>query len=70
MEADSLWVADCMNDLWDNLPHHARDDRLGLLYESSKKNLVAVNTAVGQTERVDIPEIAQQGGDMGPNDVL
>jgi hypothetical protein len=52
MEADSLWVADCMNVLWDNMPHHARDDRL---YESCKNNLVAVNTAVGQTERVDIP---------------
>ena len=49
---DALWLADCMNDLWDTLPHHARDDRLGLLYECSKKNLVAVNTAVDQTERV------------------
>ena len=27
---------------------------------------MAVNTAVGQTNRVDIPEIAQQGGTWGP----
>ena len=63
---DALWVTDCMNDLWDTLPPAARDDRLGLLYESSRTNLVAVNTAVGQTDRVNIPEIAQQGGTWGP----
>jgi hypothetical protein len=63
---DALWVTDCMNDLWDTLPATARDDRLGLLYESNRSNLVAVNTTVGQTDRVDIPEIAQQGGTWGP----
>ena len=63
---DALWVADCMNDLWDTLPAQARDDRLGLLYQSTRTNMVAVNTAVGQTERVNIPEIAQQGGTWGP----
>ena len=66
---DALWVIDCMNDLWDQwdtLPAHARDDSLGLLYEASKTNLVAVNTAVGQADRVNIPEIAQQGGTWGP----
>ena len=55
-----------MNDLWDTLPQSARDDRLGLVFESSRINLVAVNTAVGQTRRVNIPEIAQQGGTWGP----
>ena len=63
---DALWVIDCMNDLVDTLPAHARDDRLGLIYEVSKTKLVAVNTAVGQTDRVNIPEIAQQGGTWGP----
>ena len=58
---DALWLSDCMNDLWDTLPHSARDDRLGLLYETSKKNLVAVNTAAGQTERINMPEIVTQG---------
>ena len=55
-----------MNDLWDTLPPHARDDKLGLVFQSSKKNLVSINTAVGPTERVNIPEIAQQGGTWGP----
>ena len=59
---DALWVTDCMNDLWDTLPPQARDDRLGLLFQSTRTNLVAVNTAVGQTKRVNIPEIAQKGG--------
>ena len=43
-----------------------RDGRLGLVFESSRTNLVAINTSVGQTERVNIPEIAQQGGTWGP----
>ena len=59
---DVLWLSDCMNDLWDTLPHHARDDKLGLIFESSKNNMVAVNTAVGKTDRINIPEIVQQGG--------
>jgi hypothetical protein len=61
-----LWVEDCMNDLWDTLPAHARDDRLGLVYESCRTNFVAVKTAVGETDRVNIPAIAQQGGTWGP----
>ena len=28
--------------------------------------IVAINTAVGQTKRVNIPEITQQGGTWGP----
>ena len=28
--------------------------------------MVAINTAVGQTERVNIPEITAQGGTWGP----
>ena len=63
---DALWLSDCLNDLWDTLPHSARDDRLGLLFETSKKNLVAVNTSAGQTERINMPEIVAQGGTWGP----
>ena len=60
-------VADAMNDLWDTLPPGVRDDRLGLLYESSKTNLLAGNTALGQTKRVSIQEIAHRGaGGVGP----
>jgi hypothetical protein len=63
---DVLWLLDSMNDLWDTLPHQSRDDRLGLVYELSRGNMVAINTAVGQTERVNIPEITAQGGTWGP----
>ena len=47
---DVLWLADCMNDLWDSSPSSARDDRLGLVFETSKSNLSAINTAVGQID--------------------
>ena len=63
---DALWLKDYLNDLWDTLPDVARDDKLGLLYETSKKNMVAINTAFGQTERKNIPEIVTQGGTWGP----
>ena len=63
---DVLWLADSMNDLWDTLPEHAHDDKLGLIYETSRTNMVAINTAVGQSERVNIPEITTQGGTWGP----
>ena len=63
---DSLWLEDCMLDAFDSLPSDKRDDKLALLYESNRKNLVAVNTAVGITERTNIPNIVQQGGTWGP----
>ena len=63
---DVLWLQDTMNDLYDTLPDRSRDDRLGLLYQLSKDNLVAVNTAVGQTDRVQIQEFTAQGGTWGP----
>ena len=55
-----------MNDLWDTLPHQSRDDRLGLVYQLSKDNLVAINTVVGQTEKINITEFTAQGGTWGP----
>ena len=54
---DVLWLTDSFNSLWDILSPEARDDRLGLIYQLSPSHKVAVNTAVGLTERVDIPEI-------------
>ena len=63
---DALWLEDCLNDLYDSLPEESRDDKLALVYETNVSNLVAVNTGVGQTERVDIPRIVQQGGGWGP----
>ena len=63
---DGLWLEDCLNDIYDTVPDANRNDKLALLYESNRKNLVAVNTAVGMTERVDINNIVQQGGTWGP----
>ena len=63
---DALWLEDCLNDLYDSLPDSSCDDKLALVYETNVNNLVAVNTAVGQTERVAIPRIVQQGGGWGP----
>ena len=65
---DVLWLDDTMNVLWETLPPEARDDRLGLVYQTNVavNNNVAVNTGVGQTSRVNIPEIVTQGGTWGP----
>ena len=63
---DVLWLEDSLNDLWDTLPAGGRTDKLGLVYKTNKDNFVAVNTAVGQTDRVNIPRIITQGGTWGP----
>ena len=55
-----------MNDLCDTLSEENKNDKIALLYESNRKNLVAVKTSVGMTERVNIPQIVQQGGTWGP----
>ena len=63
---DALWLQDCMNDIYDCLPENKRDRKLALIYQTNINNLVAVNTPVGQTERVNMPQIVQQGGGWGP----
>ena len=63
---DILWLEDCMNDLIDTIPASQQDDKMALLYEGNQHNMVAINTAVGQTERVDIERIVMQGGTWGP----
>ena len=63
---DSLWLEDCLIDAFDSLEEENKDEELALLYESNKRNLVAVKTAVGITERVNVPNIVQQGGTWGP----
>ena len=59
---DSLWLEDCLNDLYDSLPGAEHDDKLALVYEANVSNLVAVNTSTGLTERAKLPRIVQQGG--------
>ena len=63
---DALWLEDCMNDLYDTLEEEERDEKIALLFKSNKENLVAVNTAVGITKRINMPSIVQQGGTWGP----
>ena len=63
---DALWLEDCMNDVYDSLSEENKDEKVALLYQSNKQNLVAINTAVGLTERANIPNIVQQGGTWGP----
>ena len=63
---DSLWLEDCMNDVCDSLPTEEQDDKLALLYEANVTNLVAVNTPVGLTKRVNMPRIVMQGATFGP----
>ena len=55
-----------MNDIFDCLPEYKKDRKIALIYQANIRNLVAVNTPVGQTERIDIPQIIQQGGGWGP----
>ena len=63
---DSLWLEDCLNDLYDSLPDSSCDDKLALVYETNVNNQVAVNTDVGQTERFSVQRIVQQGSGWGP----
>ena len=55
-----------MLDVFDTLPPDSRDDKLALLYQLSVENHVAVNTPHGQTDRMVIPHLVQQGGTWGP----
>jgi hypothetical protein len=63
---DALWLEDCMMDIFETLPPEARDDKISLIYKVNKDNYVAVNTAVGLTERVNMRNIVMQGGKWGP----
>jgi hypothetical protein len=63
---DALWLEDCMLDLYDTLSPEARDDKLALVYKVNTENYVAVNTSVGQTNRVNMKNIVMQGGKWGP----
>ena len=62
---DALWLDECLNDLYDTLPKQNLNDKISLLHKSNQKNLVAVQTSVGLTDRIDMPCIVQQGGIWG-----
>ena len=43
-----------------------KNDNLCLLYEGTKKSLVAINTAFGKTDRFEINDLIAQGSSWGP----
>ena len=63
---DALWLEDAMLDLYETLPDDARDEKLSLVYHMNKNNYVAVNTALGLTDRVNLTNIVMHGGKWGP----
>jgi hypothetical protein len=63
---DVLWLEDVMNDLYESLPSSGHNDKLALLYQTNFENLVSVKTALGKTERKNMPKIVMQGGSWGP----
>ena len=60
---DTLWLQECLNDLYDS---GVNDDKLALLYNVNSNVKVAVKTPVGQTERKDIMNVITQGDVFGP----
>ena len=57
---------DCFNDIFNSLEDNNKNDKIALLYQSNVENLVAVNTTVGITNRMNIPKIVKRGGTWGP----
>ena len=55
---DSLWVQECLNDMFDA---GIQNDKLNLLHLLCKNAQVAAKTSSGLTERRDIPNIVMQG---------
>ena len=63
---DSLWLEDCLNDLYDVLNEENRDDKLALVYKANIRNNLTISTPIGVTSMMEIPRIVQQGGVWGP----
>ena len=63
---DALWLDDCLNDVYDTVEESSRNSKLALIYEANQENLVSIKTALGKTDRENIPNIVQQGGTWGP----
>ena len=60
---DALWIEECCNDMYEA---GVVDDKMALIYAANEKNLVAVSTPAGMTDRVEINRIITQGGSLGP----
>ena len=60
---DSLWIQECMNDLYQG---GIQDDKFALLYNMNSKVKVAIKTPVGKTKRSIITNAVMQGDVFGP----
>ena len=60
---DSLWLKECLNDLYEA---GLDSSNLNLIYEGNKECFVAVKTPSGQTKRILINETVMQGSVWGP----
>ena len=60
---DSLWLKECMNDLY---TAGLDDDRFALLYNINSDVNISVKTPVGKTERQNIQNVITQGDVCGP----
>ena len=60
---DSLWLQECLNDMYDG---GLQDDEFALLYDVNTHVKVAVKTPVGKTERGSINNAIIQGDVFGP----
>ena len=61
---DSLWLQDCMIDLYKS--SNTKNDKIRLIFRLNQDNKVAVNTPVGQTERKTIKNLVMQGSTPSP----
>ena len=60
---DSMWLEECINDLYDS---GVQNPNLALIYEANKTNKVSVMTPSGLTDREAINKIVMQGEVLGP----
>ena len=60
---DSLWLAECLNDLYSG---GLKDDKLALLYNVNKQVKIAARTPVGKTDYKTIEKVITQGDIFGP----
>ena len=60
---DSMWLSESVNDLFES---GIQDDNLALIHAANAKNLVAVKTPAGITDRKSIEKIVMQGEVTGP----
>ena len=60
---DSLWLADCLNSLWEN---GIQNDLLYLIYLLNHRARIQVKSPLGITDTFTLTDITKQGTIMGP----